>query len=122
MFSKPGSYRFSEIAKVIFVIMSVTFLAHFVFFPLFGIYEDDYILTLPTMNYSWHDLREELVDAWVHPVMARPLNHFLRQFFCFFTVRNGHLGTGFLLSWILVSANGITLFGLIRRILAYAPA
>jgi hypothetical protein len=122
MSSTAGSYRFAEIAKVIFVIMSVTFLAHFVFFPLFGIYEDDYILTLPTMHYSWHDFREALVDAWVNPVMARPLNHFLRQIFCFFTVRNGHLGAGYLLSWILVSVNGITLFALIRRILGYAPA
>jgi hypothetical protein len=122
MFSTAGSSRFTEIAKVIFVIMLVTLLAHFVFFPLFGIYEDDYVLTLPTMNYSWHEFRAELVDAWVHPLMARPLNHFLRQLFCFFTVRNGHLGAGFLLSWILVSANGITLFALIRRILGYAPA
>src|SRR5258708_7246894 len=102
--------------------MLVTFVAHFVFFPLFGIYDDDYILTLPTMGWSSHDVTRALANAWIHPTMARPLNHFLRGFFFFFTVHNGHLAQGFLLSWVLVSANGILLFLLIRRILPHAPA
>jgi hypothetical protein len=122
MFAIKRNGQVTEIAKAVFVIMLVTFVAHFVFFPLFGLYEDDYILTLPTMNYSWHDFRGTLLGDWLNPVMARPLNHFLRHIFFFFTVRHGQLGAGFLLSWLLVSANGITLYALIRRITAYAAA
>jgi hypothetical protein len=108
--------------EAIVTIMLVTFVAHFVFFPLFGIYSDDYILTLPTMGRSWHDFIEALRNAWIYPNMARPLNHFLRAFIFFFTVRNGHVAPGFLLSWVLVSGNAILLFALIRRILPYATA
>jgi hypothetical protein len=121
-FLGKASRRLPEIATAVFVVMLVTFLAHFVFYPFFGLYEDDYILTLPTMDLSWHDFDWWLVNSWLHPLMGRPLNHFLRYIFCFFTVRHGHLGAGFLLSWVLVSANGALLYGLIRRILPYAPA
>jgi hypothetical protein len=122
MFSISGNRWVGEIGKAVFVIFLVTFAAHFVFFPLFGLYEDDYLYTLPTMNFSWHDFRQTLLYDWLYPVQARPLNHFLRHIFFFFTVRHGHLGPGFLLSWVLVSANGVTLYSLIRRILPYASA
>lgn len=122
MLSITGSRRFSEIGKAVFIILVVTFAAHFIFFPLFGIYEDDYIYTLPTMNFSWQEFKGSLLDAWLNPVQARPLNHFLRHIFFFFTVRHGQLGAGFLLSWLLVSANGIALYALIRRITAYVAA
>lgn len=108
--------------EAVVTIMLVTFIAHFVFFPFFGIYDDDYILTLPTMGWSWHDFANALSGAWIHPVFARPLNFFLRGIIFFFTVHNGHLAAGFLLSWLLVSANAILLYTLIRRILPHAPA
>jgi hypothetical protein len=114
--SKSGTW------EAIVTIGLLTFIAHFVFFPLFGLYEDDYILTLPTMGWSWHDFTRALSDAWIHPSMARPLNYFLRGIFFFFTIHRGHLAPGFLLSWGLVSANGILLYALIRRILPYTPA
>lgn len=111
-----------ELAKAVVAIMLVAFVAHFVFFPLFGIYDDDYILTLPTMSWSWHDFASALVRAWTNPVFARPLNFFLRGIIFFFTVRHGHLATGFLVSWVLVSANAVLLYSLIRRILPHVPA
>jgi hypothetical protein len=105
-----------ETAKAIVTILLVTFVAHFVFFPLFGLYEDDYILTLPKMDWSWRDFVQSLSDAWVRPTMARPLNHFLRGVFFFFTVHHGHLSGGFLLSFLLVALNGVLLYALIRRL------
>jgi len=122
VFLRKANRRLPEIAKAVFVVLSVTFVAHFVFYPLFGLYEDDYIITLDKMNLSWSGLHGEMLDAWVNPLAGRPLNHFLRCIFCFFTVRSGHLQAGFLLSWILVSANGALLYGLIRRLLPYGPA
>ena len=104
-----GSFpsRYSELALAAFVVSLVTFIAHFVFFPFFGLYEDDYLLTLPTMSWSWHDFTNSLVNSWSHPVFARPLNFFLRGIIFFFTIHGGHLAAGYLLSWILVSVNGI---------------
>jgi hypothetical protein len=113
---KPGA------AEATFAIATITFLGHFVFFPLFGLYEDDYILTLPTMSWSWHDFLRALSDAWMHPVFARPLNFFLRGIIFFFTVRHGHLAAGFLVSWALVAGNGVLLYTLIRRILSHPAA
>ncbi|MGA8481026.1 MAG: hypothetical protein WB696_23930, partial [Chthoniobacterales bacterium] len=46
-----SSSRSGTVGAIV-TIMLVTFVAHFVFFPLFGLYEDDYILTLPTMDWS----------------------------------------------------------------------
>jgi hypothetical protein len=108
--------------EAIVSICLVAFIAHFLFFPLFGLYSDDYILTLPTMAWSWRDFTSALSDAWIHPSMARPLNFFLRGIFFYFTIHHGHLAPGFLLSWGFVSTNGILLFALIRRILPYTPA
>jgi hypothetical protein len=105
-----------------FAIAAIAFLAHFVLFPLFGLYEDDYILTLPTMSWSWHDFVSALSDAWTQPGFARPLNFFLRRIIFFFTVRHGHLAGGFLLSWALVAGNGTLLYTLIRRILSHPAA
>jgi hypothetical protein len=122
MFSVPGNRRLKDIAKAVFAIMALAFIAHFIFFPLFGLYEDDYIYTLPPMNFSWAEFSRSLVDAWRDPVQARPLNHFLRQIFFFFTVRHGHLAAGFLLNWVLVSANGVILYSVIRRILSHPVA
>jgi hypothetical protein len=110
-----SSSRSGTVGAVV-TIMVVTFIAHFVFFPLFGLYEDDYILTLPTMDWSWHDLVRSLSNAWIHPTMARPLNHFLRGIFFFFTVHNGHLARGFLFSFALVALNGVLLYAIIRRL------
>jgi hypothetical protein len=112
----------TEIGKAVATVMLVAFAAHFVFFPSFGIYEDDYILTLPTMSWSWHDFTSALAAAWTHPVFGRPLNFFLRGIIFFFTVHGGNLARGFLVSWILVSANGILLYVLIRRLLPHGPA
>src|SRR3982074_3083775 len=103
--ASPERRLTSELVVAASGISIIAFLAHFVFFPLFGLYEDDYILTLPTMSWSWHDLTHWLSDAWIHPIVARPLNEFLRWIICYFTVHGGHLAAGFLLSWVLVSAN-----------------
>jgi hypothetical protein len=120
--ASPERRLTSELVVAASGISIIAFLAHFVFFPLFGLYEDDYILTLPTMSWSWHDLTHWLSDAWIHPIVARPLNEFLRWIICYFTVHGGHLAAGFLLSWVLVSANAILLFVLIRRILPCTAA
>jgi hypothetical protein len=112
----------SGLPEAVFAMATISFLAHFVFFPLFGLYEDDYILTLPTMSWSWHDFVSALAAAWTQPVFARPLNFFLRGIIFYFTVHRGHLAAGFLLSWALVAGNGILLYTLIRRILSHPAA
>jgi hypothetical protein len=84
----------SSDAVAFVVILLVTFFAHFVLFPQFGIYEDDYILTLPVMKSSIAELPGHLWETLTHPTFGRPINFFFRWLIFFFTVKDGHLQAG----------------------------
>ena len=112
-FPKPSS-------SIAFMAMFlITFFAHFVLFPQFGIYEDDYILTLPVMKWSAAELPQHLWAALTHPTFGRPVNYLFRFLIFFVTVRDGHLQAGFLLSLLMLSANGYLVFILLRRRLGF---
>jgi hypothetical protein len=100
-------------------LLLITFFAHFILFPLFGIYEDDYILTLPGMKCSAAELPGHLWAALIHPTFGRPINFFFRWLIYFFTIGNGHLEAGFLFSLLLISVNAYLFFLLIRRQLGF---
>jgi hypothetical protein len=118
---EPLTRRFPVIrGPIAFLVLSlITFFAHFVLFPSFGIYEDDYILTLPGMKCSAAELPGQLWAALIHPTFGRPVNFFFRWLIYFFTIRNGHLQAGFLFSLLLISVNGYLFFLLIRRQLGF---
>jgi hypothetical protein len=96
-------------------IVLVAFCAHFVLFPQFGLYEDDYILTLPVMKWSAAELPVHLWAALAQPTFGRPINFFFRWLIFFFTVRDGNLQPGYLFSLFLVCLNGYLFFRLLRR-------
>jgi hypothetical protein len=53
------------------------------------------------------------------PTFGRPINFFFRQLIFFFTVRDGHLQSGFLFSLLLIAVNGYLFFLLLRRQLGF---
>jgi hypothetical protein len=95
-------------------ILLIALFAHFILLSRFGIYEDDYSLTLPAMKWSGGEWAAQLWDALAHPVNARPINHFVRRFLFFLTTKDGNLQTAYLVSLLWVSANGFLLFRLLR--------
>jgi hypothetical protein len=109
-----SNFGFRESALVFALILLITLFAHFILLSRFGIYEDDYILTLPAMKWSGGEWATQLWSALVHPVNARPINHFVRRFLFFLTTKDGNIQTGYLVSLLWVSGNGFLLFRLLR--------
>jgi hypothetical protein len=112
-------FTISSSAIAFLAILLIAFFAHFILFPQFGIYEDDYILTLPLTNISAAGLPGYLWSALTHPTFGRPINFFFRGLIFFATIRDGHLQPGFLFSLLLICANGYLFFLLIRRQLGF---
>jgi hypothetical protein len=103
-----------ESALVFAFILLTALFAHFILFSRFGIYEDDYLLTLPAMKWSSPEWTTQLWNALVYPVDARPINHFVRRFLFFLTTKNGNIQTGYLVSLLWLSGNGFLLFRILR--------
>ena len=112
-------FPFASGLVALLTMLLITFFAHFVLFPQFGIYEDDYILTLPVMKWSAAELPAHLWTTLTQPTFGRPINFFFRQLIFFFTVRDGHLQSGFLFSLLLIAVNGYLFFLLLRRQLGF---
>jgi hypothetical protein len=113
-------FEVGENALAFALILLTALFAHFVLLSRFGIYEDDYILTLPVMKWSPSEWVGQLWDSLVHPLNARPINHFVRRLIFFLTIKDGHIQTGYLLSLFWVSLNGFMLFRLLRTELGHA--
>lgn len=115
-----SNFEIGENALAFAFILLTALFAHFILLSRFGIYEDDYILTLPAMKWSSGEWAAQLWDALAHPINARPINHFVRRFIFFLTTKDGRLQTGYLVSLLWLSVNGFLLFRLLRTELGRA--
>lgn len=99
---------------------AVCFIAHFLLLSQFGLYEDDYLYTLPSFGWGFHDWWAHAWDAIIHPVQARPLNHFVRSTFFALTLHGNTLEGAYLLSWALITTNALLLYRLMAKRLSPA--
>lgn len=95
---------------------AVTFVVHFLHLSQFGIYEDDYFYTLPALGNGDVPWWPQVVDAFLHPIQGRPLNHAVRRTLFHFVLGGGGLQAGYLLSWAFVSLNAFLVFRLVSKV------
>ena len=95
-------------------------IAHFLLFPQFGLYEDDYIYTLPAFNLGGHEWATGVRDAILHPIQARPLNHAVRRTLFALTLQGNSLDLSYLASWALITTNAFLLYRFLGRRLSPA--
>ena len=107
----PAFYIFLPIGFVVFV-------SHFLLCSKFGIYEDDYILVLPTFSWSSFDWLRTITSDFLNPPQGRPLYYFAQHTLSFLTTHGGNTVGGHLVSFVIITINGFLMFRLLSRVLS----
>ncbi len=95
---------------------AVTFVVHFLLLSHFGLYEDDYFYTVPALGDGAAPWWPQVVDAFLHPIQGRPLNHAVRRTLFHFVLGGGGLQAGYLVSWAFLSLNAFLVFRLVSKV------
>ena len=98
------------------LLAAVTFVAHFLLLSQFGLYEDDYFYTVPALGDGAGPWWPQVVDALLHPIQGRPLNHAVRRTLFHFVLGGGGLQAGYLVSWAFISLNAFLVFRLVSKV------
>jgi hypothetical protein len=122
----PGNLR-DESAKVFYpwsgsalacvVVCLVVFIAHFLFLPDFGLYEDDLIYVLPTLPWRFSDWIHYLITTVPNSPQGRPIYYALQPTLTFLLFKLGGLELCHLFSGVVIAFNGVLAFFLFRRLL-----
>lgn len=96
----------------------VVFIAHFIFLPDFGLYEDDLIYVLPTLPWHFSDWIQYLVATVPACPQGRPIFYALQPTLTFLLFKVGGLQLCHLFSGFIVAINGILAFLLFQRLIS----
>jgi hypothetical protein len=108
--------------EVFFLLLLTCWVAHFVFFERFRIYEDDYIHSLPQMTWSSHDLGPALTRVILNPPESRPLGFLICDLEFFLLMRGGSVQIGYLFGMVLITVNSFLLYLFLKREFGRVPA
>jgi hypothetical protein len=100
----------------------VAFIAHFIFLPDFGLYEDDLIYVLPTLPWHFSDWIQYLVTTVPTCPQGRPIYYALQPTLTFFLFKLGGLELCHLFSGFIVAMNGVLALLLLQRLISREAA
>jgi uncharacterized membrane protein len=104
-----------NLLKPILIISLTTFVAHYLFFRDFGLYEDDYFYIPKAMSISFSDLLTGIGESFLHWSQGRPLI-FLPSIFTFLGIQSGGLSALYFMGFLILSANSILFYILLKRV------
>lgn len=117
---RTGSIRTFALAAL--ALTATAFLAHFLHFRHFGLYEDDYWSIANTYNCSFHQLGVIAHYDFRYWPTGRPLNHLLPSVLSVVGYRLGGLPAMYLIAAAWLSLNGILVYSIARRFLSMRAA
>jgi hypothetical protein len=98
------------------LIFFINFLANFLLFKDFGFYEDDYLMTIPPMTWSFIQYKNHIIDTLMNWPQGRPIFWFLQHTISFTIAKIGSVSAYHLFSYVLTSAAGCTVFILLAKL------
>ena len=98
------------------LIFFINFLANFLLFKDFGFYEDDYLMTIPPMTWSFVDYKAYAIDALKSWPQGRPIFWFFQHTISFTVGKIGSVSAYHLVSYVLTSASGCAVFILLSKL------
>jgi hypothetical protein len=108
---------------VVLLIAATVFLAHFLRFRAYGLYEDDYWSIARCFDMTWKDLMDQASYCMKYWPTGRPLNHLLPASFAFAGVRLGGVEAMYLIASLGLTLNSFLVYLLARRCwLPFLPA
>jgi hypothetical protein len=110
-------YPWSGSALACVVVCLAVLIAHFLFLPDFGLYEDDLIYVLPTLPWRFSDWIHYLITTVPSFPQGRPIYYGLQPTLTFLLFKLGGLELCHLFSGVIIAFNGVLAFFLFRRLL-----
>ncbi len=110
----PGRFRGGE---ALALIAGTAFVAHFLCFSFFGLYEDDFVYTLPWSKLSFHGWLDQLIAAFTQFPQGRPIYYTLQPGLAALFAHQGNLGPAYLFSSSVVGLNGYLVYRLLLPLL-----
>jgi hypothetical protein len=117
-FPGPGVRLWAEPSLVCLV----AFIAHFIFLPDFGLYEDDLIYVLPTLPWHFSDWIQYLVTTVPTCPQGRPIYYALQMTLTFLLYKIGGLELCHLFSGFIVAINAVLALLLLQRLISREAA
>jgi hypothetical protein len=108
--------------EAFFLLLLTCWIAHYLFFEQFRIYEDDYIHSLPQMTWTGHDLRTDLSNVIIDRPEARPLSFFINDLASYYLLHGGSVQAGYLAGLLLITVNSFLLYLFLSREFGELPA
>jgi hypothetical protein len=99
-------------------VILICWLANFLYFSSFGLYEDDFWLIGRSINrFSF----ASLALPWIHWYGGRPLSHFLPRLLAFGSSVTDDIKLPYLFTFLVIAANAILLYVIFRRVAPMLP-
>lgn len=110
MMPNKSAQAFTSKLLAFATIALTAFLAHFLYFRSFGLYEDDYWSIATAYDWDWSRLKDQAVFCFTQWPQGRPLNHFLPALLAFVGARTGGLPSMYLIGALWLAVNGYLAF------------
>jgi len=107
---------------VLAIILGINFLANFLHFPDFGVYEDDYFFTLPPANWNATEVWSNIRYAVTNWPQGRPLWWVINPTVAWLCGLTGTMSTHYALLLFASSLCGFLVFRLLCRFVPQGPA
>ncbi|MFM6324407.1 MAG: hypothetical protein ACKPH1_00750 [Microcystis panniformis] len=101
---------------VYLTLLSLLWIAHFLFFQSFGLYEDDWAFTGIAINQTWSRNLETINSALITFWQGRPLHMVFLTILPFFGAKLGGISTLYLIGFFLLTCNACLFYRLLRNI------
>lgn len=101
---------------VYLTLLSLLWIAHFLFFQSFGLYEDDWAFTGIAINQTWNRNLETINSALITFWQGRPLHMVFLTILPFFGAKLGGISTLYLIGFFLLTCNACLFYRLLRNI------
>ncbi len=103
---------------ILFFVVTINFLAHFLLFKDFGLYEDDHFRVPQAMEMNWQQISELIKNNLFKPeyTQGRPLHIIFIYLFSYLGAKLTSLNGIYLLGFVITSINVILIYTLLWRI------
>ena len=103
-----------EIPAVAVVLGVINFFANYLLSPFFGVYEDDYVLFLPSQTWGHHQLAHYLQWCFAEAPQGRPIGWVLNALLGYAT-RQHSLEAAYAVGWLILTLNAVLLYFVLKR-------
>jgi hypothetical protein len=114
--------RTTNFAQTVLVLAALLFAGNFLYARLFGIYDDDFIFTLPAFSWTWPEARAHIGNAFCYWPQGRPVGFGLTHLVSYVSAQASSLGLGYLIGFAIILLNAVLLHRLARSFLSTPAA